>query len=67
MLITKTSMMTGKLHTLDIPVTEEQLKRWQNGEVIQRAMPDLSVEDREFLLTGSTAEEWKDTFSEEEQ
>lgn len=64
MKITRVSMFTGKTHTLDIDVTEEQIMRWKNGMLIQNAMPNLSPEDREFLMTGVTAEEWKATFGE---
>jgi hypothetical protein len=66
MLITRTSMMTGKVRTLDVPVTEEQLQAWQSGSLIQKAMPHLNADQREFLLTGSTQEEWDETFGDEE-
>jgi hypothetical protein len=66
MKITRTSPFSGQTHTLDIPVTQEQLDRWQNGELIQIAMPNLSPDEREFLMTGITAEEWADTFGEDE-
>ena len=59
MLITKVSMMSGVKRTLDIDVTAEQLSEWQNGALIQDAMPHLSVDEREFIKTGITAEEWE--------
>jgi hypothetical protein len=65
MLITKQSMFTGKTHTRDIPVTEEQLANWRLGMLIQDAMPNLSAEDREFIKTGVTPEEWDKVFGEE--
>ncbi len=65
MRVTKISPFSGKENTLDIPVTPEQLTAWQNGAMIQTAMPHLSADHREFLLNGITAEEWDDTFSEE--
>lgn len=65
MLITKTSMFSGKSHTLDLPVTEEELARWKQGELIQVVFPHLSPDDREFLMTGVTKEEWAATFSED--
>ena len=58
MLITRKSSFTGKEHTLEIPVTQEQLDSWRAGEVIQRVMPNLTPDQREFLMTGVTAEEW---------
>lgn len=60
--ITKTSLFTGKSHTRDIAVTEEQLAEWRAGALIQNAMPALSVDDREFLMTGVTPEEWASSF-----
>jgi hypothetical protein len=66
MLITKTSPFTGKMHTIDIPVTEEQLANWRLGALIQNAMPNLTAAEREFLMTGITPEEWALTFGEEE-
>ena len=64
--ITRVSFLTGKKRTLDLPITEEQLERWKGGELIQRAMPHLTVEQREFLITGSVQEEWDETFGEDE-
>lgn len=64
MLITKTSQLTGKTHTLDIPVTNEELMYWEkSGTTIQSALPNLSPSEREFLITGSTDEEWNATFA----
>lgn len=58
MLITKVSMFSGVTHTLDVPVTPEQLDSWLGGKLIQDAMPNLSPDDREFLMTGATPDEW---------
>lgn len=62
MLITRTSPFSGKTTTREIPVTEEQLALWNNGTVIQNAMPNISADDREFLMTGITPEEWEEVF-----
>ena len=67
MLITRTSPLSGKTHTLNIPVTASQLYNWENGMLIQEAMPNLSTEDREFILSGSTPEEWDRLFNEGEE
>jgi len=58
MMITKKSMFSGTAHTMDLPVTREQLDRWQGGELIQNVFPFLSPSEREFLMTGCTDEEW---------
>lgn len=62
MMITRQSMFTGNVHSIDIDVTEEQLAAWQNGQLIQRAMPNLEPWEREFIKTGVTEEEWNETF-----
>ncbi len=62
MLITRKSMFSGVTHQRDIPVTQEQLDAWNSGELIQKVMPNVSLEDREFLMTGITSEEWEAAF-----
>jgi hypothetical protein len=62
MLVTRKSPVTQRENTLEIPVTPEQLLRWQSGELIQKAMPGLTADQREFLMSGMTAEDWKATF-----
>ena len=57
--IIRKSDMTNIVNARDIDVTEEQLKDWQGGTLIQDAMPNLSPDDREFLMTGITSEEWE--------
>lgn len=58
MIIERISMFTGKKHALDLPVTQEQLDRWQAGAMIQEVFPELTADQREYILTGVTAEEW---------
>lgn len=62
MLITKKSMVTGNITTKDIDVSVQQLDAWQNGMLIQDAMPQVSAPDREFIKTGITREEWDGLF-----
>ena len=62
--ITKTSQLTGLVHTREISVTDNQIDDWMSGTLIQDAMPDVSPDDREFLITGITPKEWADAFGE---
>lgn len=62
MQITRRSMFTNKVHTLDLPVTQEQINAWRNGKLIQDAMPNLTPAEREFIKTGVTQEEWNKMF-----
>tara|TARA_Y100000385_G_scaffold41313_1_gene38491 strand:- start:70 stop:279 length:210 start_codon:yes stop_codon:yes gene_type:complete len=67
MLVNKRSMISGKWHVMELPITNDQIERWQNGEFIQNAMPDLDDEQREFLMTGITPDEWNANFGETEE
>lgn len=65
MLIKRQFMMTGVIHEMDLPITNEQLVEWLSGSLIQNAMPHLSPEQREFMMTGIIPEEWDAEFHEE--
>ena len=59
MLITKQSQFTGKTYTREIDITPEEYDRYLAiGGHVQIVFPQLSAEDREFLHTGCTPEEW---------
>jgi hypothetical protein len=65
MKITKTSILSGITRTKEINVNQSQIDKWVAGMLIQDAMPNVSVDEREFIMTGSTPEEWDSTFNEE--
>lgn len=67
MKITRTSNYSGIKRTLDLPVTQEQIDAWEAGALIQNAMPSLSPDDREFLKTGITPDEWNEMFPKEDE
>ena len=60
MIVTRRNIFTGQERSLDLDVTQEQLNRWKNGELIQKVFPDLSTDEREFLMTGIIGEEWNE-------
>jgi len=63
MLITNKSNVSGKVRTMDLNVTEEQLNRYNSGRfTIQDCFPNLSADEREFIKTGITPEEWEEVF-----
>ena len=62
MKITRKSPLTGITRTKEIDVTIAQILAWEEGELIQNAMPQLSADDREFVKTGITGEEWDQLF-----
>ena len=66
MIIIRKSMLSGNVSSMDIPVTEGQLAEWQAGALIQNAMPNLSADEREFIMTGITPAEWDLEYAEED-
>lgn len=64
MKITRTSLLTGITRTREIAITEQQLEQWKAGRHIQWLCPQLSPDDREFLISGATPEEWAEAFPE---
>lgn len=66
MLISKRSPVTGKINTMELNVTPIQLHLWQQGMLIQRVMPNLTAEQREFLISGCTQEDWDKLYPKEE-
>ena len=69
--VTNTSILSGKTRTMKTSATAEQIEKWLGGMLIQDAMPNVSVNEREFIKTGITPEEWTnfigDTHSPEEE
>lgn len=65
MLITRKSLISGNINTMSLPITEEQYNAWEQGTLVQVAMPHLSPDEREFVMTGITPTEWAETFGEE--
>ena len=59
------SMLTGIVRERDLDVTGSQLEAWEGGALIQDVLPHLSAADREWLMTGITAEEWETAFGSE--
>lgn len=57
MFFTRRSILTGQERTRDLPITHAQLGAWEQGALIQDAMPHLSADDREWLINGTVAKE----------
>lgn len=54
-------------HTTYIQCDKDAYDRWQNGVSIQDAMPDMTPEDREMLISGICPSCWDDMFGEEDE
>lgn len=50
----------GKIYIVEVP--EDGYDRWQMGEKIQNAMPDVAPEVREALISGICETCWNKTF-----
>lgn len=62
---TSKCMGCGKGGEIDVP--EDGYVRWKNGEFIQNALPMLTANQREQLMTGMHGECFDDMFPEEEE
>ena len=60
--IVRTSPFTGKRNEMQIRVDLDDIAKWKAGELIQVALPYLTADEREFIKTGITPEEWESTF-----
>jgi len=63
MLIAKTSSLTSRTHEMEIDVSDKQIALWMEGALIQDVMPNLTPDEREFIMTGITAAEWDEAFA----
>ena len=65
--IIRQSQLSGAISVMEIDITEEQLARVENRranqELIQNIVPHLPKDEREFLVTGITPEEWELAFA----
>ena len=64
--ITRVCPITRNVNTLHVEgATPEGLKAWKNGALIQDALPEVSPENREFIMTGITPSMWDHLFGED--
>ena len=64
MIITRRSLLSGIERTFDLPVTQDQIDSYKSGALVQDVFPHLDADQREFVMTGITPEEWDAHFSE---
>ncbi len=57
MLVKRISAYSGIEHSLDLDITPEQLKKYNNGMSASKAFPDLEEKDILFIEKGITEEE----------
>jgi len=66
MKISRVSPLTREVNEMDLDITEEQWDTWcaPNPPFVQDLFPHLNTEEREFILTGYTPEDWEAIFGE---
>ena len=65
--VTRTSTFTGKRNTMVLPIDVEMFRVWRSGGgLIQNVFPHLSADQREFLMSGATPDEWAGIFGGED-
>ena len=58
MQITRVSIISGIERTRELDITQTEYDAWWDGMLIQNAMPNLTHDEREFVVSGITPEEW---------
>ena len=59
--VLRKSPLTGKTNWMTLDVTKEQVAEWNDSNrtrLIQDIFPNLTDVEREFIMTGYTAEDW---------
>lgn len=61
MILKRISLLSGKMSEMNINIPEDELLEWLKMNprpLIQNHFPQLSPDEREFILTGITSKEW---------
>lgn len=67
MKITRKNLATGKNNTLDLDITADQLQDWQMGIHAQHAFPNLTPDEREFIISGIMPGEFDKIFDKKKE
>ena len=64
--ITRTSPFSRKVNTMTFNISQDEfnaaLARYEAGALLQNAFPMLDADEREFIKTGITPQEWDALF-----
>lgn len=67
MFIERKSPINGIVNIVEINITPEQYRSWYEGKLLQDVAPHLTADEREFIISGCTPQEWDDLFGESEE
>ena len=56
--IERTSPFTGRVNEMEINLDPRDYLAWKNGADIQKVLPYLTADEREFIKTGITPGDW---------
>ena len=58
--VTRQSVLTRQMNTMELPIEQEHVDIYDTvGDIlVQDAFPNLNAEQREFLISGITPQEW---------
>jgi hypothetical protein len=59
--LTRKSMITGEMNTMTLDTTQDKIDLFfteNDRPLIQDLFPELTVDEREFIQTGCTPEDW---------
>jgi hypothetical protein len=51
----------------EVAASVDGFRRWQEGEYIQDALPELSCDEREMLISGICPDCWVEIFGEDDE
>jgi len=62
------SLLTGKLHSQEFIMTSDQYHDlvYDLEKSVQQIFPEYTNDQREFLMSGATIDEWNDLLSQED-
>ena len=61
--VIRTSPLTGITNTMYMDISDDQINEWNDPNrtrLIQDIFPNLTEEEREFIMTGYTVADWKE-------
>lgn len=69
--VARISSVSGRENIMTLNMSSDEyeirLARWNNGEFIQDAFNNLNSDEREFVKSGITPDEWDNLFGGEEE
>lgn len=64
--VMRLSPFSKRVHTMTIVLDIDDYMAWEKGKLIQHALPYLTPDEREFIMTGITPDEWNNAFNRED-